>query len=759
MTFAILYRLSFYALLAIGSLILNMDATVDYAHYFPIGMVAACLLAFTLVDRRRSAGLPAGAANLLGICSLFPVYFEYVLDPNQLVLACGHWLFYLTLVKMFRHKTSGDDWYLILLALMQVLVGCFLSQSDRVGLWLVIWAILALWVLSLFYLHREAIDAGLAEVEPRPVGARNEVRRGPYAGLFRLPFLVNTAKSAAMTLLIGVIIFLFMPRTGTPGQSPRGSAGPRSLTGFSEEVRLGQMGEILEGNGVVFTAELRSDSDARLVPDEEAMLWRGVTLSRYRNGRWLRETIRDGGYGAPPTSRPVGSATITQRVHLESTLNHVLFALRPVVEVLRPVDDISLQSTDGTLVRDLGRPSRRRSRGGPLDYTIRSLQDPGEVTVQPGEIDPATNRRIDDLKQIPEELEAPLKAISKRVIAGLPLEDFIEQGHALERYLRDSGEYRYTLRQDRDDRQIDPILDFVQNTKRGHCEYFASTLAMMLRSQGIPSRVVNGFKGGDWNDLAQMITVRQWHAHSWVEAYIGASEGGGGPRWLTLDPTPGSEREVQIELSSEMPRSLRQFVDFVRYVWVFYVAGFNKDRQQQLLYQPIRSLIQEARDGFRIMRLWFVGALRWMTDFPDLSAVFSIRGFVASSTVMLLIVAVVALLRRLWRLYRRFGALAEHSADPSGALAAYVRLVRVLGGYGLRRPANETPREFARRAGVMLADHIRDVEGRPLSDLPARIVEAFYRVRYGEIALPDDLIAHLEAQLDDLETGLKPSRA
>ena len=208
-----------------------------------------------------------------------------------------------------------------------------------------------------------------------------------------------------------------------------------------------------------------------------------------------------------------------------------------------------------------------------------------------------------------------------------------------------------------------------------------------------------------------------------------------------------------------MPQSLRQFVDFVRYVWVFYVAGFNKDRQEQLLYQPIRSLVREARDGFRIMRHWLVGALRWMTDFPDLSAVFSIRGFVASSTVMLLIAAAVGLLRRLWRLLRRFGTSAEDAADPSGALASYVRLVRILGGYGLRRPLNETPREFARRAGLMLADHIRDGEGRPLSDLPARIVEAFYRVRFGEIPLSSDLVEHLETQLDDLETGLKPSGA
>ena len=63
--------------------------------------------------------------------------------------------------------------------------------------------------------------------------------------------------------------------------------------------------------------------------------------------------------------------------------------------------------------------------------------------------------------------------------------------------------------------------DFLVNRKKGHCEYFASALALLLRSIDIPARIVNGFKGGDWNELTQSMNVRQKHAHSWVEAYVG----------------------------------------------------------------------------------------------------------------------------------------------------------------------------------------------------------------------------------------------
>ena len=66
----------------------------------------------------------------------------------------------------------------------------------------------------------------------------------------------------------------------------------------------------------------------------------------------------------------------------------------------------------------------------------------------------------------------------------------------------------------------DPLANFLFERKQGHCEYFASSMAVMLRTLGIPSRVVNGFRTGEFNDLTSQYVVRASNAHSWVEAYF-----------------------------------------------------------------------------------------------------------------------------------------------------------------------------------------------------------------------------------------------
>ena len=93
--------------------------------------------------------------------------------------------------------------------------------------------------------------------------------------------------------------------------------------------------------------------------------------------------------------------------------------------------------------------------------------------------------------------------------------------------------FGYTLELPRDSPQ-DPIADFLFVRKRGHCEYFASSMAIMLRTLGIPSRVVNGFRTTEFNDLTGNYVIRASSAHSWVEAYF-PNYG-----WISFDPTPGA---------------------------------------------------------------------------------------------------------------------------------------------------------------------------------------------------------------------------
>ena len=183
--------------------------------------------------------------------------------------------------------------------------------------------------------------------------------------------------------------------------------------------------------------------------------------------------------------------------------------------------------------------------------------------------------------------------------------------------------------------RLDPVEDFLVNRKQGHCEYFASALALLLRSIDIPARMVNGFKGGDWNELTQSMNVRQKHAHSWVEAYIGKDERNR-PRWITLDPTPGLERERRSPRSAGSPRNFRPFTDMVRYVWVFYILGYDsRPAEPAALHAAEVGMIAGGAQGLRQLWGWPQKGFARLFDFQNLASFISVRGFVVSFLVLL----------------------------------------------------------------------------------------------------------------------------
>ncbi len=156
MTSILIYRASFYLMLTVATMILcggGSDSRVDV--FLPAVMCVAGVTAFFFVDQSRGWWLPRDLANILAICTLGLLFLEYRSDELQLIRSLGHWLAYLQLIKYFRPKNDEDDWFLFLLGLTQVLIGSVINQGDLVGLWLLSWAILSVWVLGLFFLERE----------------------------------------------------------------------------------------------------------------------------------------------------------------------------------------------------------------------------------------------------------------------------------------------------------------------------------------------------------------------------------------------------------------------------------------------------------------------------------------------------------------------------------------------------------------------------------------------------------------------------
>jgi hypothetical protein len=753
MNFHVLYRISFYVMLFLASLVPAIDSTDanKFVFLFPTLIAVVSAIAFFTVDKHPHLGLNTTATNLLGLVSPILIFLEYQADENLLLLTLTHWFVYLILIKVMRVKTVKDDWTLFVLGLVQVIVGGVISQSDIVGTALFAWALCALWVMLLLSLKSES-ERGVPS--PGTTVSPALDLKAPYPGLISWPFLFATFRVAATTIALGGVMFLILPRRAQPGGDTKSNGVGAHLTGFDDEVQLGQLGEILENDSIVMTVEL-SDQDGNSVEPEGEPLWRGVGLDRYVRGRWKRHSTNTGRFPFDVDGREPEKKFIKQHIKLEPTDNPILFSLKPILHARAANRKFApeFNPNDGSIYRTDNRPIS-------FEYTVISA--PENDGSQPGEKYP--NEMVyGNLVQIDPALKALILPIATKVTAGVNRNDREAVARSLEEYLRDGGEYFYTLKQDVSDPNIDPIADFLINRKEGHCEYFASALALMLRSLDIPARLVNGFKGGDYNNLVSVVSVRQKHAHSWVEVLVSRPPAPGSrryetTRWITLDPTPGLARDESIAKVGGMTLGTRQFSDLIRYFWAFYIVGFNYERQQKFLYEPIQFLISEARNGFQIMGQGLRSFRDWLFNFPNLSSLLSLRGL----AVVVLGIAffgigffvVRAIVRRVRRAFK--SALAVREQTAIGVLI-YQRLVELLAEVGLERPDWETPREFARRATEQLAAEGSGSER--LAEIPSTVVDAYYRIRFGDQELDTESIEWLESRLNAFEEWLRPAKA
>lgn len=746
-----LFRASVYLMLVLASLALSVDSTRDnpIAMAYPLATLFIAIWAYFKVDYGQLRGLSRRQGNWLSILTIPVVIAEVrigwaLLESDLLVLALGHWLLYLVWIKMLMPKSVEDDWFLFLLGLVTVLTAAVLSQSDLVGQCIFLWAIVSLWALTMFYLEREAARSRHPELPANlPAAARIKPNDQPYIRLFDRPFFISGLRVVATTLVMSVLVFLIMPRGSNMRMSRSSGSISRHLTGFDEEVKLGQLGEILENDAVVLTVEFFDQDGKATLPADEPY-WRGVTMGQYDKGQWKRQPYLP---GLLPRNMDLSKA-LRQKVRQEATDSTVVFGLRPVLQansLMRFRSGIIMNGVDGTL--------SRRPYSGVYDYEVYSSIN--QTDRQVGEL-PLTDSRRSELTAMPADLKTQLQAMTEPLVRDISATDTTARARAIEAHFFDSSIYAYTLDQTRVDMNIDPVLDFLKNRKEGHCEYFASSMALMLRSIGIPARLVNGFKGGDWNSLGQVMHVREKHAHAWVEAWVSSSPDET-PGWVIFDPTPGNERAESVAKVGVF-QSIRQATDFIRYIWVFYIIGFDSERQYRVIYQPIIDLFNEAKSGFFIILQAIKDLINGTRRMSDLVRAVSARGFFGGIT---LAVAAIVLLQLARWFFRRIAARWLHQQDDSGGMkpgiAIYQRLESLLAEIDLKRSRNETPQEFAGRVGLVLHDRFMETG---LEGIPQMVVDAFYQIRFGSITLDPDRLSQMDDRLNVLERQIRqPAKA
>ncbi|MBD0326157.1 MAG: transglutaminase domain-containing protein, partial [Pyrinomonadaceae bacterium] len=330
---------------------------------------------------------------------------------------------------------------------------------------------------------------------------------------------------------------------------------------------------------------------------------------------------------------------------------------------------------------------------------------------------------------LPSALDSRTAELAREVIEKSGARNRYDAARAVEDYLQKN--YGYTL--DLKAGGPDPLADFLFNIKEGHCEYFSTAMAVMLRTQGIASRVVNGFQRGEYNDAADVYTVTQRDAHSWVEVFFPETNS-----WVTFDPTPAAGRPVR-ESTGLMARA-RKYAEALELFWMQYVIGYDK-QEQRTLATSVRGRLSGLR--------------RTLTEkFENLKAALSemwsgepgARGsqsvWIKAAALLIFLPFVLGLMwlgRRIWRLglWRAF-VLRRREREGHSIVEFYERLTKVLAARGLRRAPNETPLEFAEATGLSEA---------------LLITRAYNRVRYGEEQLSKDEAEDVDRWLREMENG------
>jgi transglutaminase-like putative cysteine protease len=487
-------------------------------------------------------------------------------------------------------------------------------------------------------------------------------------------FLAGTSPALVALILAGAsAIFFLLPRTSA-GYLGSFASGSDMATGFSDRVQLGSIGQIQQSRSVVMHIQI--DADTRGTFD---LKWRGVALSHFDGKVWSNPVEQypilrhpDGRFplwSNPPGSGLKAARSIHYRVLMEPIGTNVFFvAPKPrfltgayrvlgtdrggAVYNLDASHAVSLYDVDS----DLGEPK-------PQDLEKVTAPNPPEM-LEYLSLPPTLDGRIPDLA---------------RQIAGSSTNSY-DRATAIERYLM--TKFGYTLELPRVAPK-DPLAEFLFARKRGHCEYFASSMAIMLRTLNIPSRVVNGFRTTEFNDVTGNYVVRASSAHSWVEAYFP------GYGWVSFDPTPG----VPLGSATGWDR-VNLYVDAMASFWREWVVNYDANHQKALgedAMRGSRSLLEGMRD--RVER-WYerllTRARHAQQSFSNAPRRWS--GVAVVSCLMLMVAANFRNLRR-WMKER---SLAIHpEAAPSRAAALwYQRMLKWLGRQGWKKAEVQTPQEF-----------------------------------------------------------------
>lgn len=710
---------------------------------------ALAALSWSITEGPRGRYLPRWVCTLLLVAATLSVAVDLVANHGAWISGLGRYAVWITLIKLYDRKTPRDYGQLLVLSLLLMVIGAVQSSGLLYGLVLLVYAVLGAYVLLLFQLHASHDRAKSARAAGSPRGYNLVPNVKPIFGRHLGGHFQGLALGLGSTAFsLGVVVFLIFPRglgegvVNVPGRE-------QQRMGFTDSINLQTGTRITQSRRPVFALRI-TDMNGTPIRQEGALLLRGGVLDAYDGGgAWQRHrqglaqlsSYKTGGDRRPTLVDPLPPGELWRLEVRPYIKQRQMFSmLAPVaVDSVRP-GSIHFEPTTMLLERQ-GAPSLN-------DYTVTVQPVPDQQTLR----DLMAGRRFDhrnaanDINLLnPRVAQLARSIVARRGLPTVAPTDAAERyrwnrevAGALTDHFHTSG-FVYDL--DLGDVVVDPdasgdtdpIRRFLFETRRGHCEYFASGLAALAYNLDVPVRVIVGYVAYGYDETMEGYVVLDSNAHAWVEIETAPS------RWSTFDPTPPSTLGELHGLDATLADRLSWIYERFEGSWQDGFMGYDPDSQHKLM-----------------------GGVSWLTEWADatrewLSRVnrafyFGPAGYiwmgVVAFALVLAVLVLVQLMRRTRRLRRTLHLEHVRGAEHQRLLRQlgfYLDMLQVLDRAKVTKPAWQPPLAHA----ATVESHDAEA-GRIVRGLTAR----FYAARFGGEALDREAVRAASVEVDELAERL-----
>ena len=732
MKFLFYFRLSSYLFISAGFLALLI--TDEYGVMAALIFTAIILFGWHIDSRRISLSLSRFFWNLATVGFLAFCLLDILFLRKIPVVGLVNFLVFLQAAKILAPKRDHDYVTIYIISFFELLISSIMTFSILFALSCLLFIVTGTWALIIFQLKQE-IQIHLSQSSQHQQSSLRSDETG-----FHLPavnsllngrIFAGTFGITISACLLSVLVFAILPRVQEGSFLRYGNPIAQSASGFSEEVALDSFGTIRLDHTPIMRVELPEISHASQLP--ERLYWKGITYNHYDGRRWKSDDNKQHRLWPlryqpqvwltpPPRHREL----LTQRFTFSSTTYHVLFAANTLYGIGGRFLSFQYDPFTGNTQLELSPYSPQ--------YTAYS-----DVTR------PAEHLLRQDHRRYPDDIRRTylqLPELGDR-IANLAYDVSQNQENpydiaiSFENYLLQNYAYSLSVQRSSD---LLPIDDFLFVNQAGHCEYYATSMTLLLRILGIPARVVNGFAQGRWNEFGHFFTVRQSDAHAWVEIYF-PSYG-----WQTFDPTPASafgETYQQLIEQSNLAARLYRYSEYLRTRWNRYIIDYSVFDQARLAvdaFQTTHSIRQKISTRLQQLKQHMQDSLSQLSPQQ--------RGI--SIGIFLIGLLCLYLIRRS---LPGFSCLSLFGKRPSLKLTQHIRfyttMLHILSRKGMIKGDAVTPGEFVREVSLNHPGYEKEV---------AEITQMYYRVRYGRYDVRAEEFRKIQTMLRVLKQRRFPRR-